>query len=231
MPPFATLRLKPDVLARYGLPDIAYPIATEDLRSALATDGELPFAQMLYGLQQRSCEADTPWQTLEPAMERLAALLAPDDHRHVLSAAGDTWWLELGPVDLTAELVTIQRDDELIAALRPLPDGRLRVAVFRPLDAKAAHSLISLAAHPHPQYGVCMRENNWEYARDCSAGTGNLYAADRGETYVSHWQDGLGQRRGESFPHWEAMRSLVPRPAARVATELGVYYTLSADPA
>lgn len=230
MPPTADLHLKPAVLARYGLPDIAYPIAPADLQRALATGGELPLAQMLHALQQRSREANSPWRTLEPAMDRLAALLAPEDAREVLSAAGDTWWLELGPVDLTAELVTLQRDDDLIAAIRPRPDGRLRVAVFRPLDAKAARSLISLAMHPHPQYGVCMRENNWEYARDSSASTGNFYAADRGETYLSHWQDGLGQRRDEVFPHWQAMRSLTPRPAARVATELGVYYTLSAQP-
>ena len=30
-----------------------------------------------------------------------------------------------------------------------------------------------------------MRENNWEYALDCSAGNGNYYAADRGEAYLA----------------------------------------------
>ena len=39
MPPPADLHLKPAVLARYGLPDIAYPIAQADLQRALATGG------------------------------------------------------------------------------------------------------------------------------------------------------------------------------------------------
>ena len=121
-----------------------------------------------------------------------AELLAPDDARDVISAAGDHWWLEVGPVDLGGKLVTIQRGDALIAAITARDDGRLRVAVFRPLDAKGAEYLIGLGQVPHPEHGVCMRENNWEYALDCSAGNGNHYAAERGEAYLSYWEKGLG---------------------------------------
>ena len=42
MPPFAELHLKPDVLARYGLPSIAYAMSPEDLQSAIADRGNLP---------------------------------------------------------------------------------------------------------------------------------------------------------------------------------------------
>lgn len=76
-------------------------------------------------------------------------------------------------MDRGGKLVTIQRGDALIAAITARDDGRLRVAVFRPLDAKRAEYLIGLAQVPHPQRGVCMPENNWEYALDCSAGNGN----------------------------------------------------------
>lgn len=48
----ADIHLKPDVLAHYCLPDIAYPIANNDLQAALAKRGELPLAVMLHGLQQ-----------------------------------------------------------------------------------------------------------------------------------------------------------------------------------
>ena len=69
-------------------------------------------------------------------MDRLAELVAPDDARDVISATGDHWWIEVRHVDLGGKLVTIQRGDALIAAITARDDGRLRVAVFRPLDAR-----------------------------------------------------------------------------------------------
>jgi len=102
--------------------------------------------------------------------------------------------------------------------------------VFRPLDAKSAEYLIGLGQVPHPEHGVCMRENNWEYALDCSAGNGNYYAADRGEAYLSYWEKGLGIRwDGSDVPEWRKQLDLVARPAARVVAELGIHYTLSGN--
>jgi hypothetical protein len=205
------IRLKPETLARYGLPDIPYLVPAACLKPALPANGELPLAEMLYGLQRHSANEAAEWQQLEPAMDRLAELLAPDDARDVMSVASDHWWLEVGPVDLGGKLVTIQRGDALIAAITARDDGRLRVAVFRPLDAKSAEYLIGLGQVPHPEHGVCMRENNWEYALDCSAGSGNYYAADRGEAYLSYWEKGLGiSHDGSDVPKW---RRKLPRSA------------------
>jgi len=163
-------------------------------------------------------------------MERLANLLTSDDDRKVVTAASDNWWLEIGSVDLDSKLVTVQRGDSLIAAIASRDDGRLCVAVFRPLDAKSAEYLIGLGQVPHPKHGVCMRENNWEYALDCSAGSGNYYAADRGEAYLSFWEKGIGiSWDGTEVPEWRTQKDLVPRRAAMVATELGVHYTLSVE--
>jgi ADP-ribosylglycohydrolase len=227
----AEIHLKPQALARYGLPDIAYPVPA-GLQAALADDGELPPAVMLQGLQQRSRDGQADWQQIEAAMDRLARLLAPDDDREVISAAGDNWWLEIGPVDLNAELVTVQRGKSLIAAIAAREDGRLRVAVFRPLDAKSAEYLTGLAQVPDPEHGVCMRENNWEYALDCSAGDRNLYAAERDEAYLSYWEKGLGiSSGGTDVPKWRAQKDLVARRAALVATELGVRCTPSVEDA
>lgn len=230
MQPFAEMQLKPQALARYGLPDISYPVPVADLRSALSEDGELPLAVMLHGLQHRSRDGEANWQQLEPAMDRLAHLLAPEDNREVISAAGDNWWLEIGPLDLDTRLVTVQRGGTLIAAIAAREDGRLRVAVFRPLDARSAGYLIGLGQAPHPEHGVCMRENNWEYALDCSAGMGNHYAADRGQAYLSYWEKGLGiSRDGSEVPEWRKQVDRVARQAARVVTELGVHYTLAGE--
>ena len=109
-------------------------------------------------------------------MDRLAGLLALHDASDVISAACYHWWIEDGPVD-HGKLVTIQRGDALIAAVSARDDGRLRAAVFRPFDAKSAECRLGLGQAPHPEHGVCMRENNWEYALDCSTGNDNHYAA------------------------------------------------------
>jgi len=75
-----------------------------------------------------------------------------------------------------------------------------------------------------------MRENNWEYALDCSAGNGNYYAADRGEAYLSYWEKGLGiSWDGTEVPDWRTQLSLVARPAAQAVVDLGVHHTLSGD--
>ena len=100
MQDFAELHLKSETLAQYGLPDIPYPVPATDLKSALLDKGDLPLAVMLHGLQRRSRDGEAEWQQVEPAMDRLAELLAPDDARDVISAAGDHWRIEVGPVDL-----------------------------------------------------------------------------------------------------------------------------------
>ena len=159
-------------------------------------------------------------------MDRLAQLVSPDDPRPILSATVDNWWLEVGPVDLDGPIVSIQRGDKLIAAMAATEVGRLRVATYRPLDGKSAQYLLSVGLKPHPEHGVCMRANNWEFALDCSAGMGNYYAAESGEAYLSIWKNGLGMR-GDKVPdpHWSALRHLDRRPSSVTVAELGVHYS------
>jgi ADP-ribosylglycohydrolase len=223
-----SIHLKSQTLARYGLPDIAYPLSGADLMAALTEQGELPLATMLHNLQEAARDGQAEWKLYEPAMSRLAQLLAPNDNQEVISAAGEDWWLEIGPVDLRARLVTIQRGEHLIAAISPRDDGRLRVAVFRPLDAKSAEYLTGLGRVPDPVHGVCMRENNWEYALDCSAGTGNAYAAMAGEAHLSYWEKGLGLSWDDTeVPQWRQQMNLSPRPASEALVDLGVHHSLT----
>jgi hypothetical protein len=105
----------------------------------------------------------------------------------------------------------------------------LRLAAFRPLDSRSADLLVNLALLPN-QGVVCMRENNWEYALDCSAGMGQFYAAERGESYLSYWSSGLGQRDdGSVDSRWSSQQTLCARRPAEVAMELGVRYALNSD--
>lgn len=221
------LRLKPEMLARYDLPDILYPVSADTFDLALGHGGHLPIASMLYHLQNRSCIGDADWLGMEAAMDRLAQLVGPNDPRPILSAAGENWWLEIGPIDLTGPIVTIQRGDNLIAAVAAINGGLLRVASYRPLDAKSAIYLLGLGQKPISDHGVCMRENNWEYALDSAASTGNYYAASRGEAYLSYWQNGIGNFAGSSQDHhWLAMQRMRCRKAAVTVAEIGVHYSL-----
>jgi ADP-ribosylglycohydrolase len=229
MPNIIEMRLKPHILEKYGLPDIEYPVRLDALDAALGENGEMPFAEMLFGLQERGRKGTADWQRLEPAMERLAQILAPQDDREIFYAADDNWRMELGPVDLVnAKLVAIQRGGLLIAALAYRGDGRLRVAVFRPLDAKSINSLIALNMNPDPEHGVNMRENNWEYAIDQTPGLGNAFADERGEAYLCYWEKGLGLKPdGTIHPEWRAMTDLVPRRPTSVIVELAIYCSFS----
>lgn len=222
------LRLKPATLARYSLPNILYPMSLEYFDTALGGEAELDFGLMLYQLQVRSREGDADWQLIEPAMDQLAQLVAPQDPRPVLSATGENWWLEIGPIDLSGPIVTVQRGEVLIAAMSAAEEGRLRVASYRPLDGKSANYLLSLGLKPYLEHGVCMRANNWEYALDCSAGSGNFYAAEHGEAYLSYWQSGIGNiADGSQDLHWLAMKDLTSRAASVTIAELGVQYSLA----
>lgn len=57
---------------------------------------------------------------------------------------------------------------------------------------------------------------------------GNFYAFERGEAYLSYWENGLGLvSDGTQDAHWLAMKDLPSRPPELVVTELGVYYSYS----
>lgn len=221
MTDWTELHLEPQTLARHGLPDIAYPVRSRTLQRTSDKREGLPMMELLFGLQEHSQNGDADWRQMEAAMDHLARCLMADDPQEVVPVSGDNWWLEIGPVDLNGKLVTIQRGGCLIAAMAPREDGRLRVAVFRPLDAKSVAYLIGLGLAPHPEHGVCMRENNWEYALDNSVGSRYAYADARGEAYLSYWEKGLGiSWDGTEIPEWRRQVDLTARQPALVATEL-----------
>ena len=177
------MKFKSEALARLGLPDILYPVTPGAFVAALGNGGELPLVDMLYGLQLRARDGTTNWKALEPALDRLAELIAPGDARDIIEVGGETWWLEIGPVDLGQQIVTIQRQQLLIrshlpARRRPSAGGELSAARCQECE-------LSYRTEPSPPSGtrrVHAREQR-EYALDCSAGMGDHYAFDRGEAH------------------------------------------------
>ncbi|GGK10047.1 hypothetical protein [Luteimonas terricola] len=202
------LHPKPDALHGLGLPAIPYPVALPAFQAAVANDGELPLADMLHGLQLRAADAAADWQRMEPAMARLAELLAPDDARESVTAAADDWWLEVGPVDLDqGGTLTLQRGHALLAAIAPREDGRLRVAAYRPLDSRTLEILLALAVLPASSPDAADARTCWERAQEAAAG-GDPHAPSR---------EGLT---------WLSQRAPTPRKPACVLAEIRTFHTL-----
>jgi hypothetical protein len=224
MDEFISIKLTKSFLEQSDLPDILYPIPTSRFEEFVKGSGNLGFHDLLYFLQEYSCTV-SEWAGIEEAMMKLTTILAPhEDHTHI-NAQGDEWFIVCGAVDLGKEIVTIQRVGHLVAAIRPMPDGRLVFSAYRPLDAKSADYLLGLSIIPGHDNRVCMRDNNWEYALDCSAGMGNMYASERGEAYLSYWQYGLGLcKDGTTVESWYKQRTLEPIKPKYTAMQLGVYY-------
>lgn len=213
------LHPKPDALRGLGLPAIPYPVALQTFQAAVANDGELPLADMLHGLQLRAAVPGAKWRPLVPAMARLAELLAPDDAAACISAAGEDWWLEIGPVDLRAPLVALRRGGTLVAVACDRGDGRLRVATWQPLDARSADLLMDFAATPPvPGVHAGTATSAWERIRAAAEADAGNHGTD-GEHALSWQPEGLVITPGEDLSG--------PRRPAHVVAELGIRHTLA----
>lgn len=191
---------KPDVLTRFSLPDIGYPVPAE-LAPRLSNCGtQVPFDLMLFWLQHSSAEAGHDWGQVEPVMQRLIELLAPYSSQQSVTARGANWLLQIGAVFLTQQVVTIERDNCLLAALQPDEEGGLIAASYRPLDAESLFLLTRLAVRPHKRHGAAMSPNNWQYALDSTVSAENYYAAERGEPYLSYFKYGVREDEATVMP-------------------------------
>ncbi len=228
MESYLELPLRAKSLLKYSLPDISYPFRVLDAKESFTKGEDLPFALMLRRLQQRNSHGHIDWKKDEPAMQRLAEILAEGDSRDLVIVQGADWRVVIGEVDVSSELVAIQRGDDVVALLSPRKDGRLNLAVYRPLEATSAQLIIALAQNPSPETGVGLRANNWEYAKDCAASAGQMYSVHHGKAYLSYWPFGLGINSSrQANAMWFKQRYLIPRLASQVAAELDVYDSLA----
>lgn len=223
------LHPKADALDVLGLPAIPYPVALPVFQAAVANDGALPLADMLHGLQVRAADAAAP-ERLEPAMARLAELLAPDDAREVVDTRGDDWWLEIGPVDLARECIAVQRGQTLLAALSDRGDGRLRVAAWRPLDARAIALLADLALVPAANGGADEACGSWQRACAAAAAvdSGRAPPEDEGRLHALYWPDGIGAGNDGMPAGSGAQAAQPPRRPACVLAEIETWRMLHA---
>ena len=222
--PFVEIHLKPAVLAQHGLPDHPYPVASKALTGLFDGSIEPSLRMLLYWLQEYSALAGVDWQgQFYPMMCLLNSVASPREGatRHV---SGDHFWLEVGPVDLHEDIITLQREGRLVAAIQPRPDGTLRIAAYTPLCSRAIALLTASAVRPGPDGRVSMRDNNWEFALDGSAGMGQIYAASSGIVYLSRWEFGMGiSADGSQVAEWIHERDCLADRAYSVAAQIGIH--------
>lgn len=191
MQDFVPFHFRSEVLGEFSLPQIDYPVPAEFVPKLAAAEGEIPLDMLLYWMQLQTASPGMDWLDMEAAMQQLVQLLTP--HLGYAPAIFETeaWGLEFSAVPLDEEIVILERDGYLLAALRPDANGRLVAASYRPLDAQSLRLLMQLSARPHPLHGVAMRPNNWEYVLDSAVAVDNFYASDRDEPHLSHFSFGV----------------------------------------
>lgn len=187
----------------------------------------MPFAWLLKWMADYADDAPD-WQKFTEAQLRLAARCATPDEHTFGTVQGDDWRIDLGDINVQAPAIGLHKGESLLAVIQKSNAGRLRVTAWQPLDGRSLSMLLAMARKPDPVHGVCMRENNWEYALDCSAANGQIYAANAGKSYLALWQYGLGIKADGSVDescHSNSFKKPI-RPYL-VAAMLGIYWSLS----
>jgi len=224
MEEFTELYLNKESLDAYTLPDIGYPVPVSQFETLDHSGGKIDLKALLFWLQEYSALQADKWFDLETAIFRLALLLAPEDRRRQIRVYGDNWFLVCGAVDLHQNIITIQRQDYLIAAMSPLANGQLCVCSYRPLDAKSARYLIRLSQNP----ALDGPKSRWESAIKNLVGERDANAGDRGEAYLMFWELGLGISSDNSaVAPWFNSRESAAIPNNLSAMQLGVCYEYS----
>ncbi len=225
------IHLKKEHLEKYGLPNIGYPAPLDNIQKWLFDGGVMDFGKLLYYLQEYSSQYPDKWPNNEAAMQRLVEMNSVEGNPELIPVDGDGWFFYAGKVDLGSKVVTIQRKGDLIAAMAPHEDGSLVLSVYHPLDARSISKVLALSVKPDPEYGVCMRENNWEYALDASAQNTSALYGHPGAAYLSYWESGVGIEHDGSKTGFYSQRTLTPISGYQVAVQIGTFYENRSDEA
>jgi hypothetical protein len=222
---FGDLRWKAELMREYSLPEIGYPVPYAAIKAAVSGQLDIGFEELLYWLQVYTAILQVRWRDYGLSMLRLAELTTIEPPVDVIALEGKTFWLELGCVDrLNNDIVTIQRDDELLGAFEARNDGTLRFEAYHSLDARAIGFVTGLALKPNADGSIPMQRSNWESALAGSAGMGQVYAAQRGDCYLSRWEFGLGiSADGTRVAGWHEQRAKRPQKPRFVATQIEIF--------
>lgn len=206
--------LPSEVLAALGLPDIPYEVPTVFFDHCGVALDDPPLEAMLYALQKRAAHEKTDWLKLVPAMDALVHALGERGWSGEQIIDRPDFTLPLAEIDLDCDVMTIQRQGRIVAALAQTDGGRIKAQLFHPPCARTVDTLISLSQNADengqlPYYGT-----PWNSAEDTAASNSQFYAATAGKTFLAHWSYGVGLGWDkELIPEWITAREhLQPWP-------------------
>ena len=203
-----------DTHSEWGPPVFGQPIPVDLISKVTHGSYATPLEKTLFHLQLASARPGADLPRLELAIHRALEQFSSRSSQPSVEAGADTWRLEIGPVPLDQELITINRGGYLLCVLRPDEEGRLIATSFRPLDAHTLRLVTRLSTRPHPRHGVAMRPDNWQYALDSAVTADNYYASNHDLPYLTHFDSGI----------WDT--DLVAHPAAYTAIQLDIFSKL-----
>ena len=229
MTEFADLHFSAAFLERHALPDIGYPVPLARFLELIGSSDALDLAELLYWLQQQSSEAARDFRQYEPAMARLAQLLAPeDDERHRLGAgrrvvAGTR---PGRPRRRNRHAAARRRTRRRDRAARGRPPARRGVPPARRVERQLADQ--PLSPRRRGRQGEPARQPLGVREGRFRAAWARCTRRRRARSYLSYWQYGLGILHDRTAsPVFHPQRTLTPRRPAEVATELGIHYQLT----
>lgn len=211
---FSQITLPSYVLSGLGLPDIPYEVPAAYFDHFGVKIDELPLEAMLYALQKRAAHEKADWLKLASAIDALVYALKQQGWSGARIIDRPDFSLPLAEIDLDGDVIAIQRQGKIMAALAQTDGGRIKAQLFHPPCARTVETLISLSQNADengklPYYGT-----PWSSAEDAAASNGQYYAAMEGRTFFAHWSHGVDLGWGkEPIPEWIAAREqLKPWP-------------------
>jgi hypothetical protein len=189
---FTEFPLSDEVRARLCLPDIPYEVPAIYAEIIGIDPNAPPLDAMLYALQVRAEKEAVDWLKLAPAMDRLVALLGERKWPSASLIETDTSFVRFGEVDLDGEVITVQRQERIVAAFQAIEGKQLVTQLFHPPCWRTISTILSLNMRPNEDGVIPYYGTNWDYAADSAAGNGQYYAAEAGRTYLAHWNSGVG---------------------------------------
>jgi ADP-ribosylglycohydrolase len=224
MTKLVALTFKTEALDTWQLPDQEYYLPHEALLAGLDEKGLLPPELLLHGLQCKLTENDVAPKFLYPAIFALFETFYEAELENEDGTEGDNWSVKYGDINLaTEEIVTIQRQDRLLAAFKQ--DGpNLVMCAYEPLDDSALSKVKGICEDVDKMAKETVTDKKLQYAANRSNSFGQMYAADAGRSYVSYWQNGLGiSNDGALLEPWIQQINLVAIPSMHIGTQLQVH--------
>lgn len=224
MSKLVALKLKPETLRKWSLPKQEYYIPNEALIASISNQGSLPPELLLHGLQAKLEEKDTDKNTLFPGMLALFDVLYQPELENETGTEGNNWSVKYGLINLaTEEIITIQRQDRLLAAFRQ-EGTNLIMCAYEPLDDGALAIVKGICMDVDYMAKETIAEKKLRYAAHRSGSFGQMYSADAGSSYLSYWQYGLGtSNNGEKIAPWDAQVTLQVIPTMHIGTQLQIH--------